>query len=303
MEPVSDLLIPRHGNHSDCHTDRMSENTERGEPMKIHILSDLHLEHMQFEFEGTDAGVVVLAGDIGSGTSGVSWAEDNIPGHYRIIYVAGNHEHYGQMLSENLRQITDSASRNCSVLENQSVIVGDVRFLGCTLWTDMNLNGNRAEDSQTVGRCMADFQERRVRTGTGGWTARPVITYKGRKYTPEDSIDIHMESRKWLENQLCIDGPWKKNVIVTHHAPSIGSLHPRYTEPHLKGINSGFMSNLDYLFHDFPERIDLWIHGHVHDHFDYHIGETRVVCNPRGYPHENRPNNGRGFDPLFSVEI
>ncbi len=183
------------------------------------------------------------------------------------------------------------------------MIVDDVRFLGCTLWTDMSLNDNREQDSEVVRRCMSDFQERRMRTGTGEWIVRPVIAYRGRTYTPEDSIGIHMESRNWLENQLSLSGPWIKNVVVTHHAPSIGSLHPRYNEPHIKGINPGFMSNLEYLFHDFPERIDLWIHGHVHDHFDYHIGDTRIVCNPRGYPHENKPDNDRGFDPIFSVEI
>ena len=30
-----------------------------------------------------------------------------------------------------------------------------------------------------------------------------------------------------------------------------------------------------------------WIHGHTHIPCQYDLGDTRVVCNPRGYPREN----------------
>ena len=44
----------------------------------------------------------------------------------------------------------------------------------------------------------------------------------------------------------------------------------------------------------------LWLHGHVHSSFDYMIGDTRVVCNPRGYVgNEVNPN----FDPELVVEV
>jgi hypothetical protein len=39
---------------------------------------------------------------------------------------------------------------------------------------------------------------------------------------------------------------------------------------------------MDGFILDHPE-ICLWTHGHTHEDFDYHIGSTRVVCNPRGY--------------------
>jgi len=72
----------------------------------------------------------------------------------------------------------------------------------------------------------------------------------------------------------------KKYVIVGHHAPSKQSIKPRYRSDNL--INGAYSSDLSEFILDHPQ-IKLWTHGHTHDIFDYKIGETRVLCNPRGY--------------------
>jgi calcineurin-like phosphoesterase family protein len=90
------------------------------------------------------------------------------------------------------------------------------------------------------------------------------------------ALSDHEQSRRWIEDQLAL--PYAgKTVVVTHHGPSARSIHPRYLgEP----VNAAFVSELDGLV----EKADLWLHGHVHDSFDYMVGDCRVVANPRGYP-------------------
>jgi Icc-related predicted phosphoesterase len=72
----------------------------------------------------------------------------------------------------------------------------------------------------------------------------------------------------------------EKFVVVGHHAPSKQSTHPKYQNDQL--MNGGYSSDLSEFILDHPQ-IKLWTHGHTHDPFDYMIGTTRVVCNPRGY--------------------
>jgi len=69
-----------------------------------------------------------------------------------------------------------------------------------------------------------------------------------------------------------------KRVIVTHHAPSIESVASIYREHRLTPC---FASNLDGLIKS--SEAAAWFHGHVHHTVDYQIGDTRVLCNPRGY--------------------
>ena len=91
-----------------------------------------------------------------------------------------------------------------------------------------------------------------------------------------------------------IPGP---TVVITHHAPSARSIHPRF---HGSMLNASFVSNADHLAGG--DRVQLWVHGHTHDSFDYHLNGTRVVCNPRGYSKGGVIENSH-FDPHFIVEL
>src|SRR5512132_2850782 len=108
--------------------------------MRLHILSDLHMEFAPFEPPPTDADVVILAGDIGTGLKGFRWAQTTFP-NCPVIYVLGNHEFYGQKLQKLLEQLKAmTKGTNIQVLENDLFTLGDVTFLGATLWTDFALN-------------------------------------------------------------------------------------------------------------------------------------------------------------------
>src|SRR6266568_1522835 len=108
---------------------------------KLHILSDLHLEGRSFALPNTDADIIVLAGDIGTAKAPAikqinAWAW-NKP----VIYVAGNHEFYGGEFPKQLNVLFSSLLPHTYFLENRSVVLCGVRFLGCTLWTDFALYG------------------------------------------------------------------------------------------------------------------------------------------------------------------
>lgn len=186
--------------------------------MKIQFASDLHLEFPQASnldhLDETDADVIILAGDIHKGVKGIYYAASlaesrGVP----VIYVAGNHEYYRHEYFQTLKGMRDEAGKheNVHFLENNSVVIGDTRFLGCTLWTNFTGDGSISV-------------ERNVSVARNGLTDFKVILYDERRMKPEDQIRIHMNSKNWLNEQL--DMPFDgKTVVVTHHGPSRATQH------------------------------------------------------------------------------
>lgn len=248
--------------------------------MRVHILSDLHLEFAPFQPSQIDADVVVLAGDVHTGQNGINWILKAFPDR-PVIYVLGNHEFYGQIIPKLTDQIKEVAQvTNVHVLENDCVEIGDVTFLGATLWTDFRLNGDPVLAEAMAQTRMTDF--RRIR-----------VTPSYRHFSPNDAQQIHTHSLEWLAQQV-EQSRGKKLVVITHHAPSPQSIPARFqSDP----LNPAFASNLESFISECGAT--LWVHGHIHQHVDYSIGSTRVIANPRGYPSEPHI----GFDPTLVVEI
>lgn len=251
--------------------------------MKLHILSDLHNEFLPFRPSGLDMDVVVLAGDIHKHANGVAWARGAWPDK-EIIYVPGNHEFYGAQRLEIAAKLR-IAAKECDVhlLDNSAVEIGGVRFLGATLWTDFELFGKNETDRawcmHAGGQGLSDFR---------------VIHEGHRHFSPMDSVELHKHSLRWLKEKL--DEPFAgKTVVVTHHLPAWKSVADRFIE---EPSSACFASDLAYLF----GKMDLWVHGHTHDSFDYELDGTRVICNPRGYATKNSIENNK-FDSNMIVEI
>ena len=247
--------------------------------MKLHILSDLHTEFAGFEPPATEVDVVVLAGDIGVGLAGIDWAARQFR-TLPVIYVPGNHEYYHHDIGIT-DQLRCAAPANIHVLDNDSHEINGVRFLGTTLWTDFSLYGEGE----------AWFSRQKAKRSIDDFTA---IRNEGRRFTPDDSVQLHEVSRAWLIGELG-KGFEGKTVIVTHHLPATPSIASRYRNDPL---NPAFASRLEDVIETY--RPDLWIHGHTHVACDYEIYGTRVVCNPRGYPCES-PD--RAFRPGLVVEL
>jgi len=248
--------------------------------MRVHILSDLHLEFAPFQPNKVNADVIVLAGDVHTGTNGIKWILQTFPDR-PVIYVLGNHEFYGQKIQKLISNIKEIAhGTNVHVLENDRIEIGNTVFLGATLWTDFRLFGDPIVSGAVAQAGMNDF--RRIRL---------LPTY--RRFLPKDARAVHAQSLEWLGQQMH-DARGRKIVAVTHHAPS-----PQSVPPQLEGdpLNAAFASQLDQFIANCGAT--LWIHGHIHHHSDYPVGGTRVVANPRGYPTEPQI----GFDPSFVVEV
>jgi len=260
--------------------------------MKIHILSDLHLEHASFQPEAAAAAaadVVVLAGDIHTGVTGIEWAARAFEGK-PIVYVAGNHELYGQHWDDTLLQMRIVADRvGVHFLENDEVVIDGVRFLGAALWTDFCLYGHTSQEiSMRLYEC--------------GLNDCRLISAAGGRLTAAMVLERHQQSRASLQQQIA--EPFEeRTVVVTHHAPSSRSVAPQYQGDHL---TPGFASELPGAMYD---RVSLWVHGHMHDSFAYTLktanGTCRVVCNPRGYPlgREAKRFENPAFDPALTVDV
>jgi len=225
--------------------------------MRIQFFSDIHLEFGPCELINAEADVLVAAGDISIGTTALKWLEQaTCP----VIYIAGNHEYYSGDIVHTLNELRiQSKVHDIHFLENNSITINDVRFLGATLWTDFDNKNKDIMEYAAVS--MNDYN---------------YIGCDGYVLTPEDILKTHEQSKKWLAKEL--DDQFKgKTVVVTHHAPSIRSWHGEYDSMHLYNYCNKYEEYIEHY------DIDLWIHGHIHANSDYSINKTRVVCNPRGY--------------------
>jgi Icc-related predicted phosphoesterase len=221
-----------------------------------------------------DADVAVVAGDVQNDELLIELG-NTLP----TVYVAGNHDYYGHEYHERLEELRDLPSSQLYVLENDELVLGDVRFLGCTLWTDYN-----REDPFAMAYArdrMNDHIQIRIKTDEESYY-----------FSPNDALNLHKMSKKWLDGRF--SEPFSgKTVIITHHCPSERSVSAKYVgDP----LNHAFFSDLEPEIEEWQP--DLWIHGHTHTSFDYQIGKTRVICNPHGYPRENAE-----FNPNLIVEI
>ena len=243
--------------------------------MKIRILSDLHLEHSPLSVTTGEEDVIVLAGDIANGAAGVRWAINTFP-RTPVVYVPGNHEFYGGRCEDVLADLRSATSGSqVHVLDRDPVIIGSVRFLGATLWTDFRFhepsaNGEAWAKADAL-KYVPDFDGR--------------ITCTSGDVTPDITQAWHYAAVAWLAARLAEPFPGR-TIVVSHHAPSAQSICP--ADRGRKWAPT-YASHLDSLV----QKADLWIHGHVHESSDYLIGSTRVICNPRGIGGDATTGNPR----------
>ncbi|MDI1231535.1 MAG: metallophosphoesterase [Methylobacter sp.] len=242
--------------------------------MRINYFSDVHLEFGALEAPDNDADIIVAAGDIGVSTQGIDWLKAlSKP----VIYVAGNHEFYTQEYRQTLRLIRKQCEgSNVRFLENDSFIFQGVRFLGCTLWADLFVEGN--EKAEALGKTINDFRK---------------IQFADKPFDALLFSHLHQSSKTWLEQELA--QPFSgKTVVITHHAPSLWSWNDAAYA--LKKL--AYCSDLKPLLHEYE--IAAWFHGHIHSQVDYRIAGARILCNPRGYFGTKVVS---GFDQNRIVEI
>ena len=271
--------------------------------MKIAVASDIHLEFGDINITNdSQADVLILSGDICVAAdldmrdrrqTELGFARRrsemfheffercaaNFP---HVIYIMGNHEYYHSDFATALDDVRKRLAHlpNLYILEREIKVIDDVTFIGGTLWTDMNNS-----DPLTLYHMRTMMNDFRViqnsavpvhfRTQDGEFKTRVA------KFSPEDAVTEHVKMKEYIQvvTAMLGENP-NKYVVVGHHAPSRRSTHAMYAHDTI--MNGGYSSDMDQFIEDRPQ-IKLWTHGHTHHVFDYMIGETRVVCNPRGY--------------------
>ena len=240
--------------------------------MKVRVMSDLHLEFFidRQTFDPGEGDVLVLAGDICIASQYDDYApffEKCVKGYEKVLYVMGNHESYEGDFDKTFWQLKSQLPPEISLLNNTSLLIDGVHFVGATLWTNMN-NLDRgtieiARERMNDYHCVENL-------------------------TPEKTIDQHLFTRQWFES--CVPMLRGPVFMITHHAPSPKSVKGRYTDS--VGMYS---SNLEKFIKDNPN-ILYWAHGHIHHSNDYMIDQCRVISNPRGY-------NGFEVNPQFNLDF
>jgi hypothetical protein len=221
----------------------------------------------------------------------------------------GNHEYYHRFLGEELEFAKAIAPNfNIRLVEDSSTVIDRVRFAGASLWTDYRVFGDHNAAAAMHAARFGMNDHRLI-----GWRRDP-----WQRFRPQEALILHARSRAFFAETIATPFDGLSTVFLSHHAPHFKSVAPRYASDIL---TAAFASNmLDELLRETTEpklikadpdvdaadsesnksrpRIDLFIHGHVHNNADYRVGDTRVVCNPHGYGNEN-PN----FNPSLIVEV
>ena len=229
-----------------------------------------------------------------------------------VVYVTGNHEHYHGDFKYTLSEIKKNLAYlpNVHVLDKEMVKIDDTIFVGGTLWTNMN-----NEDPLTLHSIRSMMNDFRCVKNSNRVVYRTVPLYKRKEddsgyeldekgfmiqtgtkkkeepstFCPEDAVEDNKKCFEYIKHVVSECPPWEQVVVVGHHTPSRQSCHPRYSEDQL--MNGGYHNDYEEYIMDHPQ-IKLWTHGHTHEKYDYMIGSTRVVCNPRGYiGHESIADN------------
>jgi hypothetical protein len=283
--------------------------------MKIQLASDVHLEFGSISFDNHGADVLVLSGDICVAADLIAVDDSGVLDRFNrssiihtffqeccarfkhVIYIMGNHEHYHgdfattfNILKERLGYLV-----NLHILEKESVIIDDVTFVCGTLWTNMN-----KEDPITLAHVRGVMNDYRIIDDS-----REPVHYKdvdGKfhtrtgKFSAMGSVVEHKEMLAFIKKTVDAN-PTGKFVVVGHHSPSKLSTKPMYEREVI--MNGAYSSDLSEFILDHPQ-IKLWTHGHTHHSFDYMIGSTRIVCNPRGY---DGYEDDTGFDITKILEV
>jgi predicted phosphodiesterase len=279
--------------------------------INIQLLSDLHLEaHPHWVARPTPgADVLVLAGDIGSYQTGSQLADNDFGlGRFSplngwptpVLFVPGNHEYDGMDFDAAHARLRETCQRLGIIwLERASVVLGGVRFIGTTLWTDFDALGpaNDAIQQPARGQPAVNPLAQQLKARDKAFRAanyylcKTLTVRNGEPWLAQGLREQALICQAWLREALALPfaGP---TVAVTHFAPSLHSADPRYGRT---PGTAGFCNALD----DLLRFAQVWLHGHLHAPSDYTTLDCHVVANPLGYA---RKNEQTGYRPQLLIK-
>lgn len=256
--------------------------------MKLGVLSDLHLEGSNMDLDNPDWDCLIIPGDLSADLDLVSYFFAYKAPQIPIIYVMGNHEYEGRSLNGTKKLMKEIVSEfpHIHLLDNESVVIDGVKFIGSTLWSNFELDGmeQKIQHMNWARTNVVDFS---------------AITYEREglrtKLTPEHMVKLNEEAVKFLEFELKNNPFDGEKVVVTHFAPHPNSLAQEYRHK----MSAYWVNNLEHLM-GFSR---YWFHGHTHNSFNYDVEGTQVVCNARGFSRLFNINANTSFDKQLSLQI
>jgi Icc-related predicted phosphoesterase len=281
--------------------------------MRVAVVSDLHIDidHNAWrDPPALDADLLIVIGDTTNPmVLGLPWIAETFGNVPHIIYVPGNHCFYRgrpgsgeertfyQDQTERARSL--ARSLGITFVQNDVCDIGGVRFVGATMWSDLSI----LPRGLTVRDAMSQSQKGWYEGGWRNWERNyhndfREIRYGGpgtrKRFTPSQMLALHRESKEVFERVLAtpFDGD---TVAITHMGPA------ESVEPGDHSWLYGW-SDLQHLMHG-PLAPRYWLHGHVHTSLDYTIGDTRVICNPRGHPGPGGMRENPNFDPHLTIDV
>lgn len=269
--------------------------------MRIHYLSDLHLESQDWSRPLPGGDVLVIAGDlcharcfnapdtdrhaVAQRDRVARFADAAVKQFARVVLVLGNHDHYDGVFQDTAALLAQHLP-GITVLDDAATEIGDIRVFGTTLWADFE--GGNAEAMKRAAKGCGEFFFVKMRTD--GAAGAPLARFR-----PPEALVAHRKARAALEAFLAVPTT-RKTVVVSHHAPSLKGLNPLHAG---NGLDGAFATPLDALIEG--SGICTWIHGHTHIQRRYRIGDTTVLANCRGF--EARDAAARSFSPDVHVDI
>ena len=241
--------------------------------------------------------LLIIAGDIWTSEKIVTakdsndlvWIQKIAVQFAEVVIVLGNHDYWGGNIRNEVSKLRAGFEalglKNVHLLENNTIIIDDIKVVGATLWTDFNKKTFSVLNA--APRVMNDYS--RIKTNHNGcYFDVPAI----------DIYNIHVKSERYIFENAFKDYPEQKLIVVTHMAPSEQSVNEQYQRPECWQTNYLYYTELGNKI-AYTE-IDYWFHGHMHDAVTYKIHNTVVACNPRGYAFYGEST---GFDPYFRIDL
>jgi metallophosphoesterase superfamily enzyme len=258
----------------------------------IHCISDTHTEYLSkgevdelinaipdtLQDNADRSSIIILAGDIGHpyDTNYEYFIKNVRPKYTYMIVIAGNHEYYSHQnvnhytMSKIEAQINKLSDKyNFHFLNKSSVIIRNVKFIGCTMWGCIPSNLTTLMNSTMSNYSKIDELDSDMET---------IINHEHVTY-----IKSELSKTKY------------KTVVITHHSPSNDIQMDKYKN----NINSCcYVCNQEDLFTD---PLIAWYCGHVHTSNIHYINSIPLICNCYGYDHERESE--QIYDPAQSISI
>lgn len=259
--------------------------------MRCHYLSDLHLEAQSFDARLPSGDVLIVAGDLcharrldpaltdryslDQRARVMRFVDAALARFAHVLLIAGNHEHYDGVF-EDTTGLLRRHLPGVTVLDNDTIEIGGIRFFGSTLWSDFE---GRSETSMArVRRGMGEFFFVKTRRHDDALI----------KLQPRDILQAHDDALAALRGAV-VNAEGRSTIVVTHHAPSRQGLNPLFSG---NGLDGAYGSDLEREIEGLAN-VPIWVHGHTHIARSYRIGDMVVRSNALGFAAKG--HGARGF--------